>query len=242
MHRFTPSRTRAAARRFAVACAIGAGLVATSHAQTYTESGDAGQTQASAQSTLGASGPLTDIYGSFSSSLDADLFVINILNPASFSATTFNLASGDLDTQLFLLTMAGAPVIFNDDDAGGLSLLSTLPAGAASLVAGQYILGVAVGGYNPVNINSQHLFAEGLPTTVRGPASGLQPAVLGGFSDETYDTESGGYRIQLSGVGTATIPAVPEPATSALFVAGGALCAFVVRRRRDAAATGRASA
>lgn len=232
MFSFAINQPKAVARKLAFACAMGAAVAALpSHAATYTELADAGQTLASAQVTTG-SGALTNVYGSLLSSTDADLFLINITNPAAFSASTVNAISGLLDTQLFLLTAAGAPVFVNDDDAGGLSFLSTLPAGSAStLTAGVYILGISLSGYDPVNSANQLLFANGLPTSVRGAAFGLQPATLGGFTNNAFSTDIGSYDIQLTG---AVAAAVPEPTTGVLFLLGAGVTALAVSRRRAA--------
>jgi hypothetical protein len=90
------------------------------------------------------------------------------------------------------------------------------------------VLGVAMSGYDPRNLSGQLLFGAGLPTSTRGAAFGLQPAVLGGFADNTFFADSGAYDVQLSG---AVAAAVPEPASSLLFVAGGAFALFASRRR-----------
>jgi hypothetical protein len=215
------------ARKAAVVCAIACGFASASHAVTFTESGDAGQTQATAQ-VAGGVGPLTDIFGLLRSPLDADLYVINITSPATFSASTVNATGGFLDTQLFLLTLAGAPLLLNDDDPGGLSLLSRLPVGsAAALGAGLYLLGISQSGYDPANGVNQLLFASGLSTSIRGPAFGLQPGVLGQFADNTFFADSGPYDIQLTGVA-----AIPEPEISLMLLAGGAFCAYAGSRRR----------
>lgn len=231
----------ALARKIALACTLGCALAAApAHATTFSESGDAGQTLATAVSTTAAAGALTDIFGSLSSQLDADLYVITITNAATFSATTVNATGGFLDTQLFLFTLAGAPVVLNDDDASGQTTLSTIPTGSlGSFAAGTYILGVSLSGYDPVNSANQLLFANGLPTSIRGAAFGLQPATLGGFADNTFYADSGSYDIQLTGATAATItggvtPAVPEPATNAMLLVGGAALALVAKRRRTA--------
>ena len=203
-------------------------------AGTYTEVGDAGQTQGTAQSTTAVAAPLTDIFGTLTSGTDADLFLIYIANPALFSASTNNNNSGLVDTHLFLMTLAGAPIYINDD-ADGTTVLSTLPAGSGlgPVAAGFYLLGVATSGYDPVNINAQLLFAPNIVTTdVRGPASGLSPAVLGGFTGSPFDGGSERYDIKLTGVGLV----VPEPATMLLAAMATGLCAFTSSRRRRVAA------
>jgi hypothetical protein len=229
------SRTTLAssARKAALLCVLGWSLASSAHATIINEIGDAGQTQSTAQVTRDAD-TLTDIFGSLQSSLDADLYLIRITDPATFSASTVNATGGFLDTQLFLLTATGAPLFLNDDDAGGLSLLSKLPSssGFASLASGLYLLGVAMSGYDPVNVNNQLLFASGLTTSVRGAASGLSPAILGGFSDDTFFADLGPYDIQLTGAAAA----IPEPSIELMLLVGGAFCACTARRRRDPAA------
>lgn len=211
---------------------VGATLLAagSSMASEVVEFGDAGQTQASAQVTAGYLTSLTSIFGSLSSSTDADLYLINILNPGAFSATTVNDTGGFLDTQLFLFSLSGAPVYANDD-ADGSTVRSTLPAGSSfgPLSAGLYILGISLSGYDPVNAVNQLLFdMSGLTTDVRGPNPSLQPASLVGFFDSTFYDASDNYRIQLTGAGTA----VPEPASALLVTLAGALCAATTIRRR----------
>lgn len=213
---------------FAVLALVGA----SAHAVTVSEIGDAGQTLATAQITSTGVGPLTDIFGGLSGATDADLFLINITNPAAFSASTNNSVTGNIDTQLFLFSATGAPLFTNDDAPSGVTFLSTLPVGSvASLAAGVYYLGISLSGYDPTNINAQALFASGLSTDVRGPAAGLQPARLGAWSDGAF-AASGSYDIKLTG---AVAAAVPELSTSMMFLAAGALGAVGAARRRRAA-------
>lgn len=213
-------------------CALAA---APAHAVDYTEIGDAGQTVATGQSTTGAAGTLSNIFGTISASNDADLFLINITSPGSFSAQTFNVG-GDLDTQLFLFTLSGAPVFGNDDNPNGTTLLSLLPTatGLGPVGPGLYYLGVSLSGYFPVNSVGQALF-DGEGFDIQGPTTGLQPATLAGF-DGQGDLFTGGYRIQLTGAAVA-IPPVPEPSSALLLLAGGALgAAHWARRSRKAQA------
>lgn len=191
-------------------------------AQVWTEVGDAGQTLPGAQATGAVNGnPLTTIVGTLSSGTDADIYVIMITSPTTFSATTNNAvtqASG-LDTALFLFNGSGVP-IYTNDDVSGVSLQSTLPAGTAftlSLSPGVYYLAVSLSGNEPVNLTNQLLFAGyplGDTTAVRGPASGVSPNVEANFNGGTFFSQTGGYQINLTGAATAA--AVPEASTIAL--------------------------
>jgi hypothetical protein len=202
-------------------------LAAFASAQTHNEIGDAGQAIGTAQATGIQGASLSNIVGSLSSATDADLYFIFLSNPATFAATTVGLTL--VDTQLFLFTLSGVAVYTNDDDPGGLSVASTLPAGDPNgpLSAGTYILGIAAAGYNPVDFANRLLFAAGLPTDVRGPAGGgVGP--LDAFSNDAA-TEFGDYTINLTNAASA----VPEPSTYALLVFAGAVMTVLRRRRRS---------
>jgi hypothetical protein len=141
-----------------------------------------------------------------------------------------------LDTALFLFDSSGAP-IYTNDDASGTSLQSRLPGGSSftlSLAPGVYILGISLSGNEPINLNSQLLFAGypgGDSTAVRGPSSGNSPMTLSNFNGQTSFSETGVYQIDL----TSTQAAVPEPSTIALVVCGAV--ALVAYRRRRASAS-----
>ena len=151
------------------------------HAQVYTEIGDAGQTLATAQATGVNSGlVLITITGTISGVKDADLFLITITSPMTFSASTVNGLTL-IDTALFLFRSDGTGV-YTNDDANGTTLQSILPAGTSftmSLSPGVYFLGISLSGNEPINLNSQLLFA-GFPggdsTAVRGqPPAPIRP-------------------------------------------------------------------
>jgi len=200
----------------------------------YTETGDAGKTIGTAQNTGPAGQPLTQILGSIGTFGDADIFVISITNPSAFSATTVNTLTGTsgLDTELFLFNSSGRPVYANDDDAGGLSLQSTLPAGNAlgPISAGTYYLAISLSGNEPVNSTNQLLFAMGSSTDLRGP----NPSATGpqtNFDPSLVDPGSttGAYEIDLTGA-----VSVPEPSVPATFILGSLVSAglFFARKRR----------
>ncbi len=213
-------------------------LAHSASAVIYTEVGDAGQSLGTAQNTgAGVVQPLTSIFGSLLTDTDIDIFAINISDFASFSATTVNTLTGNLDTALFLFTSAGLPVYANDDDAGGMSVGSTLPPGnpLGPQVNGLYYLAISLSGAEPVNFANQLLFAMGNTSTdVRGP----NPIATGGLSD--WDTSlvfgggqfPAGYQIDLTGAQTV----VPEPSTYALCGLGVVLLLLAMAKRRRAAA------
>jgi len=231
-------RTAAAALVSVCALAVGPAF-----AGGWTELGDAGNSLASAQ-LIPANVPTTSlnsIGGTLSDQLDVDLYMIHISDPASFSATT--VGGNLMDTQLFLFALNGTAIYTNNDDlaysADASSFpLSTLPVGhnLGPITAGYYLLGISLSGNDPVNANNELLFANGLPTDVRGPAGNQSPATLSGFTGLTSYDENGAYAITLTGADM-TAP-IPEPATNALMLAGLGLCGLAASRKgRRAAAT-----
>lgn len=215
-----------------IAVVASVALVSSASAVTWTEVGDAGQSIATSQSTAPPGQVLSSIFGSFLSATDIDIFTISITNPAAFSATTLVGTNGALDTQLYLFNSSGRPVYMNDDDAGGLSLQSTLPAANAlgPQTAGIYYLAITLSDNEPVNLVNVFLFQSGLSTDVRGP----NPVATGPLAN--WDSSgvagdspfAGGYQINLTGAMT-----VPEPSTIALCAIGTFGILRIVRRRKS---------
>lgn len=174
------------------------------------------------------------IRGSLSSGTDVDLFALQISRPLTFSARV--VGGGLIDTSLFLLDAEGDPVYLNDDAESGLTLRSALVADRfpAPLSAGLYYLGVSAGGYEPVNIVGQRLFAPFIfsPTETRGPADSLLFTSLGGYDNVFGGTlEGGNYTVLLSGAATPLVP-IPEPATYGVVGALILLASLRLRRTR----------
>lgn len=207
------------------------GFTTSALAGTYTEVGDAGQMQGTAQSTVG-SGSLTDIFGTISSTYDVDLFLINITDFASFSATTINSGTdGSLDSQLFLLTTSGKAICANDNAQGVLQSMLGVGSCGAGFGNGQYLLGISSGFYDAVDANNVLLFAANNGTeAVRGANSSF---ALAGYTDTgAFDPNFGAYDIQLTGA--SAVSAVPEPTTVMLMLGGLAVCGAAASRRQRA--------
>ena len=204
-------------------------------AQTFIEGSDAGQALATASPTGIQGTPLSTILGNLPPlggvSSDVDFYLINIANPAGFSASTFNLGTTvALDTVLFLMTLAGQPILLNDDDAGGLTFASTIPANSLSIAPQIVILGVAPSGIDPVTAASQFLFDSGTASTdLRGPNPSLAGA-FNGFLDAGFRNFGGAYQVDLTGA-----EAVPESTTWLSGALGISLATWVCHRRRAAA-------
>jgi hypothetical protein len=210
-----------------------------SHAGMFTETSDAGDTLATADATGSMGTQLTTIFGSLQSTgTDADLYVIDITSPATFSASTNNTMTNTgftygsnnlvLDTSLFLFDASGNAVAANDDTSGSI-LTSTISGAQLNLTAGIYYLGISITGNEPVNSANQLLFATNDDATaVRGPETfnNLNPTTLSTFNSNNYDDENGNYQIDLTGV-----DAAPEPSSWAAAALGASLVAYLSLRR-----------
>lgn len=160
-------------------------------ASTWAERGDAGETVATAQATTGAEA-LDVIQGTIGGSGDADLYVIEVTDPAAFSAST--VGGTGFDTQLFLFRADGLGVAANDDVAFGAPQ-SRLPAGVlGALPAGRYVLAVTGFDRDPVSASGE-IFPDA-PTGVVGPTGSGGEEPLRGF---TGSGRPGAYTIQVSG-------------------------------------------
>jgi hypothetical protein len=169
----------------------------------WPEIGDAGDLPPSAQDTFG-NGSLDFISGTIFTSLDKDMYVIEITNPAAFSATV--VAGGSLvDTQLFLFDAAESGVYGNDDPAL-IPQLSILPAGHAAgpVSPGIYYL-VISGPDNDPTTGGGEIFDDINP--------GVQLALLAGVVNgwtPTFSVFGGTYTIDLTGAGFSMSTGEPE--------------------------------
>lgn len=192
-------------------------------ANIWTEGFDAGDLITTGQVTNGA-GALTLINGSILTNTDADLFQINIVNEAAFTASTKSQYGGSaaFDSRLYLFNSSGFGVSFNDDDpvyGGAGSTISS----AFVTANGLYWLAISRYPLGPNGTNGGFIWNSNPYNTERapdGPGAGFPLANwTGGFPGGGPDA----YGIALTGAEFA----VPEPATLGLF--GLALAAW--RRR-----------
>lgn len=186
-------------------------------AQTWTEVGDAGELPGTAQ-VITPGGVLASIVGTLSAGAgNPDLYLINILTPMSFSAST--VGASQVNTQLFLFTLGGQGIAFNDNS--GPFFQSTLRAGNplyAGLPAGQYLLGISGSNNDPLSASGA-IFPD-LSTGVFGPTG---PGGALSLSAWSGGGAAGSYTIFLTGT-------PPAPPGMRLLV----LAALTGRRRRRA--------
>ena len=195
-------------------------------ASVWPEVGDAGQTLATANQTIGA-GTLSTITGSLSAeefNVDlADLYLIQIINPTLFSVSTGDASSLNLvqDPMVFLFDPMGVGVTMNDDAVGSQSFLGVGPPG--DFGAGFYYLGISFAGVTPIDGIGADIF------DAFGDQSVLSPSPLLDFigAPLTPNTAiAGAYSLALMGVVAA---GMPEPTTSFLIL--GAFISLLTARR-----------
>jgi hypothetical protein len=210
------------------ALALGAATSAQA-AAVFLEGGtDAGESLATATAVTG-SGSVDAIRGTLDGGADADLFAVYLTAGTAFSATT--TASGFpynfFDTVLYLFDAAGKGLIANDDDGNAGGSQSTL-SGYIPTVSGLYYLAITGASYTPVS-GGAAIFPS-LLGQAGNVAANPGAGALSGWNSIT--SESGDYEIVLTGASAAASD-VPEPGS--LLLAGAALGAAGLIRRRKAA-------
>ncbi len=215
----------------------------------WQEMGDAGDLPGNSQITMGI-GMLGFINGGLGMSalrgdIDfEDMFLINIVDPMNFRATTdpndpeLAMAFANFDTQLWLFQPTADPpdafalgFLGNDDHpdlpGSNLSLLIPVPTdGSPPLVApGLYYIAISRYNNDPVSDpGEQIIFLQATPQEISGPdgPGGMMP--ISGWTGDQGKFD-GAYRIALQGVEFAEIPA---PGALSLLV----LASLIMRRRR----------
>ncbi len=197
----------------------------------WPEVGDAGDLLPTAQDTVG-NGSLDFVSGTIFTSIDKDMYRINIVDPINFSA---NVAVGGslLDTQVFLFDSLGSGIYANDDP-NGINQLSNLPAGLAAgpTVPGIYYIAISGPDNDPTTLGGE-IFDDLNP--------GVQiPVLLGGISgwSPTVSVFGGIYQIDLVGAefATAAVPSLGDWGFGLLILGLAAGSSRMLRTEFDRAA------
>src|SRR6266704_5955204 len=178
-------------------------------AATWNETGDAGDSLFTAQSTVGI-GPLTQINGTLPTDSDLDLYLIRITDEANFLAYR-NGALAQSDPDLWLFNLSGNGVTFNNTTAGGQTGLTT-----ANVTAnGLYYLGISNGGAVAASSGGAiwNTGNGGPFVGERAPDGPGAASPFTGWSSMGINNSTFNYTITLQG---ADFAAVPEPSCLAL--------------------------
>lgn len=172
-------------------------------AQSWTESGDAGNTWQTVQTPVGV-GPLTQIHGTIAHSGDVDAYCIEILDHSQFSASISCAAM--MDPSLWLFHFSGAGIAHNDRCLGGMK---NIPLGFVGSI-GTYFVAVGPQGVQ-AHSSGGAMWQTGLFTGVRAPDGPGAANNLVSWAGSGPLTAFASYTISLQGAsycGTA-VPARP---------------------------------
>ena len=207
-----------------VCCAAMGGLIATASAgPDWTEVGDAGSFLSSAQIPAG-DGQIQSISGRLGNEGETpdfeDMYIIGIDQPSTFH---LELANPGFDAQLFIfnITLSGGALgLLANDDANAnttdpiLTNMSTDGSNALLDLPGDYLVGVAGKGRNPISAGGL-IFDIQIPTEISG-ADG--PGGLLRHSGWEGVGATGDYAIMMEGT---IFPQIPTPASVALLALAG---------------------
>lgn len=198
-------------------------LVQIGRAATWVEIGLAGPLPATAQRTVGT-GSLDAIFGNLFEIDEVDTYLIRIVDPLNFSATTLGAPFFIPDPKLFLFDVDGFGVYTNDDANGSQS---ELPANhpLSPTMAGLYYLSIARFDNTPLS-PAGPVFEEALGVAGPDPIGGaLRVSAWNGDVTGRPDFDTF-YEIDLTG---AEFSNIPEPATWLLMSAG--IAGLFLKRR-----------
>ncbi|MFN3242215.1 MAG: choice-of-anchor I family protein [Planctomycetota bacterium] len=160
--------------------------------QIFSEVADAGELPGTADVTTGA-GAIAEIRGTLDSANDVDMFLVNVFDVASFSASTVGGAA--FDTQMWMFKPDGTGIAFRDDDPG--TLRSTL--------TGQFLTGpgpvlIAVSRYNndAQDANGDNLWTNGPFEVERQPDGPGAANPIASWNGSGFGS-AGAYTIYLGG-------------------------------------------
>lgn len=188
--------------------------------------GDAGKNIGSANITTGL-GSLTDIIGALNDQTGgADMYEIDISDPATFSATsTGNGNNPIVDPALYLFDASGVG-LFGNDNISGTDFQAQIPVGTTDLLsAGLYYILIAPSGNLPEDKNGNSIFGAITGQTGVFAGNGNKLKSYGGTPSS--DDSGKGYDIQLTGASFAV--QTPEPGTVTFMLFGLAMVAMVKR-------------
>lgn len=214
--------------------------ISTAQATTWSENADAGDLINTAQIPIGSTTPgsLTAITGVISTSHDADLYKIHVDDTSIFAVS---VSGGEgpngWDSTLALFDINGLGVYQNDDRAEGVAD-SFLPSNHALGPSAPRIYYLAIfdddsGALSGSTIDDLIFPIAGFPfTDVVGPTGngGGSPLSQWGFPATEFPID-GHYNIALTGA--SFVPAVPEPETYAMLLAGLGMLGAIARRRKN---------
>jgi len=190
--------------RHAVAALVLLGTLALSsatRAQTWAESGDAGNQIATAQTTVGA-GAITQITGTLPLSDDVDLYCVQLTSvpPAGTPVVQLGCLSQQ-SPNVWLFDAAGNGVFTNETCLGGNKALL---APSTSLMPGTYYVGVSYYNRNAISAGG-NIWIPGVPGQ-RAPDGPGASGPLVGWAGIVYMNPPNAYTIQLTGFGACTGP------------------------------------
>lgn len=209
---------------------VGAVLLAPAsvRAAIWMEVGDAGQLPSTAQTPMGM-GSLDAIVGQLPTDADffnpqlppdIDMFRINIVDPANFSASTANFPLTEfIDTQLYLFRDDGTGLVANGD-SDFFSFQSTIPVGSVT-DAGDYFLAIALFESRPVNSSLAFLFPDLVGNTAVETPTLVDPVAA--WSTLPISEPFLNYQIDLTGVELVDQAPTVVPEPSGLLVWGALL-------------------
>lgn len=192
------------------------------HAATWNEVGDAGDTPGTSQVTVGA-GPLTTISGTLPIDADIDMYRIAITDRTIFQAAITG-QTGFADPDLWLFDAAGFGIALTTNVAAGQTLIT----GAFVPSNGDYFLAISSSGVNAISAGG-NIWLSNPGAAQRAPdgPGAAQPFLSWGAGSPLTKTS---YTIQLQGAGFSQAPE-PSAAVNLIF-AGGML---LLRRKRPSA-------
>ncbi len=159
----------------------------------FVESTDAGSSLATAAVAAG-SGPLTIIRGNLND--DEDMYRIMVCDPATFSISTYQ--GTDIDTRLYIFSLDGRGVMFNDDiETNDIFSFQSRVSAPAGVTMGEYYIAVAPYDHTAEDVSNQRLWLAEPFETQRAPDGPGAANPLDHFSFTTGET--GPYTIFLTG-------------------------------------------